>query len=141
VPTRRSPGCLDGRDLEATTLLVDHQGRERLALHILGNDDQRFAGLYHCLKQRQRRVDRRYSPGAPLLGFWSTLETAVPAIAPAAAFMLMPRDLRCRNRKRGRFRWRMMIALRGRRMWPSIARNVLTASAVHSRKCAIHPFR
>jgi hypothetical protein len=61
--------------------------------------------------------------------------------APAAALMLAPRERKCRNRKRGRFLWRMMIALRRRRMWASIARSPLAASAVHSRKCATHPFR
>src|SRR5262249_34922945 len=42
-----------------------------------------------------------------------------------------PRERKCRNRKRGRFLWRMMIALRRRRMWASAARNALVASSVH----------
>src|SRR5580704_690439 len=46
--------CLDGRDFEAATKLVDHEGRKRLALYILGNDKQRLSGLYHRLKERQQ---------------------------------------------------------------------------------------
>jgi tripartite-type tricarboxylate transporter receptor subunit TctC len=46
--------------------------------------------------------------------------------------MLAPRERKCRNKKRGRFLWRMMIALRRRRMWASTARNSLVVSSVHS---------
>ena len=52
-------GRLDGRDLEAAAQLVDHEGRQRLALHVLGNDEQRFAGLYHRLKKRQQFLKSR----------------------------------------------------------------------------------
>ncbi len=44
---------LDGRDLEAAAQLVDDEGRERLALYVLGNDKQWFAGLRHGLEERQ----------------------------------------------------------------------------------------
>jgi hypothetical protein len=37
-------GRLDGRDLEASPQLIDHQRGERLTLHILGNDEQWLAG-------------------------------------------------------------------------------------------------
>src|SRR6266536_3313995 len=47
------PGRLDGRDLEAAAQLVDHEGGERLALDVLGNDDERLAGLHDRLEQRQ----------------------------------------------------------------------------------------
>src|SRR6202043_2072854 len=51
--------CLDGRDLEAAAQLVDYEGRKRLALYILGNDEQRLSGLYHCLKERQQLLECR----------------------------------------------------------------------------------
>ena len=35
---------LDGGDLQAATQLVDHERGERLALDILGDDQQRLAG-------------------------------------------------------------------------------------------------
>src|SRR6266508_3096625 len=38
---------LDRYDLEATAQLVDHERRERLTLYVLGDDDQRLAGLHH----------------------------------------------------------------------------------------------
>ena len=34
-------GGLDGGHFEAATQLVDHEGRKRFALHVLGNDEQR----------------------------------------------------------------------------------------------------
>src|SRR6185437_14733561 len=40
---------LDRRNLKAATQLVDDQGRERLALDVLGDDEQRFASLYNRL--------------------------------------------------------------------------------------------
>ena len=52
---------------------------------------------------------------------------------PAAAFRLTLRDSRCRNRKRGRFFWRTMIALIRRRMWASMVPNYGAASAVQRR--------
>ncbi len=53
--------------------------------------------------------------------------------APAAAFRLAPRVRRCRNKKRGRFFWRTMIALSRRRMWASITPNTLMAAREHRR--------
>ena len=45
---------LHGRDLEAAAQLVDHERGERLALDVLGDDDQRLAGLHHRFQQRQQ---------------------------------------------------------------------------------------
>src|SRR6266436_5056405 len=50
---------LDGRDLEAAAQLVDDQGSERLALNVLGHDDQRLAGLHHSFEQRQQLLEAR----------------------------------------------------------------------------------
>ena len=47
-------GCLDGRDLHAAAQFIDHQRRQRLALDILGDDEQRFAGLDHRFQQRHQ---------------------------------------------------------------------------------------
>ena len=47
---------LDGRDLEAAAQLVDDERRQRLALDLLGDDQQRLAGLHHRLEQRQHRL-------------------------------------------------------------------------------------
>ena len=47
---------LHGRDLEAAAQLVDDEGGERLALDVLGDDDQRLAGLHHRLEHRQHRL-------------------------------------------------------------------------------------
>ena len=44
---------LDGGDLQAATQLVDDQGGERLALDVLGDDQQRTAGLHHRFQDRQ----------------------------------------------------------------------------------------
>src|SRR5712691_9596090 len=44
---------LHRRDLEAAAQLVDDERGERLALHVLGDDEQRLAGLHHRLKQRE----------------------------------------------------------------------------------------
>ncbi len=40
-------------DLQGPTQLVDHQGRQRLTVDVLGDDDQRTAALGHLLEQRQ----------------------------------------------------------------------------------------
>ena len=48
---------LDGADLQNAAQLVDDQGRQRLALHILGDDQQRLAGLRDLLQQRQHVAD------------------------------------------------------------------------------------
>ena len=44
---------LDGGDLEAAAQLVDDERGQRLALDVLGDDQQRLAGLHHRLEQRQ----------------------------------------------------------------------------------------
>ena len=49
-------GRLDRGNLEAPAQLVDHQGGQRLAFDILGNDQQRLAALHNCLKQGQNRL-------------------------------------------------------------------------------------
>ena len=41
---------LDGRDLEAAAQLVDHERGERLAFDVLGDDQQRLAGLHDRLR-------------------------------------------------------------------------------------------
>ena len=46
-------GRLHGRNLQAAAQLVDHERRKRLALDILGDDEQRPARLHHGLEQRQ----------------------------------------------------------------------------------------
>ena len=50
---------LDGRDLEAAAQLVDDERRQRLALDVLGDDEQRLAGLHDRLEHRQHRLQRR----------------------------------------------------------------------------------
>ena len=47
---------LHGRDLEAAAQLVDDERGERLALDVLGDDQQRLAGLHHGFEQRQHRL-------------------------------------------------------------------------------------
>src|SRR6266480_5043636 len=47
-------GGFDRRDLEPAAQLVDHEGGQRLTLYVLGNDQQRLAGLHHRLQQRQQ---------------------------------------------------------------------------------------
>ena len=50
---------LHRRDLEAAAQLVDDQRRQRLALDVLGDDQQRLARLHHRLEQRQHRLQAR----------------------------------------------------------------------------------
>ena len=50
-------GRLHGRDLDDAADVVDHQRRQGLAFHVLGNDEQRTAGLGHALEQRQQVTD------------------------------------------------------------------------------------
>ena len=45
---------LDGGDLQAAAQLVDDEGRERLALDVLGDDEQRLAGLHDGFEDRQQ---------------------------------------------------------------------------------------
>src|SRR5205823_6487187 len=49
---------LDGRDLQTTAQAVDDEGREGFTFDVLGDDDQRLAGLHHGLEQRQQFVQR-----------------------------------------------------------------------------------
>ena len=49
---------LDRRHLQAAAQLVDDQGRQRLALDVLGDDDQRLAGLDHGFKDGEHRLQR-----------------------------------------------------------------------------------
>ena len=50
---------LHGRDLEAAAQLVDDERGERLALDVLGDDEQRLAGLHHRFEQRQQLLQAR----------------------------------------------------------------------------------
>ena len=50
---------LDGRDLEAAAQLVDDERGQRLAFDVLGDDEQRLAGLHHRFEHRQQRLQRR----------------------------------------------------------------------------------
>ena len=61
---RRSPkpGALTATACEGAAQLVDDERRERLALDVLGDDQQRLARLDHLLEQRQEVRD-----GADLL--------------------------------------------------------------------------
>ena len=52
--------CLDGDGLEGAADLVDDQGGQRLALDVLGDDQQRLAGLDDLLQQRQQILDGRH---------------------------------------------------------------------------------
>ena len=49
---------LDGGGVERAADLVDDQRRERLAVDVLGDDEQRLAGLDDLLQQRQQVADR-----------------------------------------------------------------------------------
>src|SRR6202161_1722191 len=49
---------LDRCGLEAAAQLVDHQCRQRLAFDVLGNNDQRLAGLHHRLQGGEHRLPR-----------------------------------------------------------------------------------
>jgi hypothetical protein len=47
---------LDGRDLEAAAQLVDDERGQRLALDVLGDDQQRLARLHDRFEDRQHRL-------------------------------------------------------------------------------------
>jgi hypothetical protein len=47
---------LHRRDLQTAAQLVDHERGDRLALDVLGDDQQRLAGLHHRFEQRQHRL-------------------------------------------------------------------------------------
>ncbi len=51
--------CLDRRHLEATAQLVDNERGKRLALDILGDDEERPAGLHHRLKDGKHGLQAR----------------------------------------------------------------------------------
>ena len=50
---------LDRRDLQAAAQLVDHERGQRLALDVLGDDEQRLAGLHDRFQHRQHRLQGR----------------------------------------------------------------------------------
>src|SRR6185369_8156558 len=50
---------LHRRDLQAAAQLVDHEGGERLALDVLGDDEQRLARLHNGLEDRQHALQAR----------------------------------------------------------------------------------
>ena len=50
-------GGLDGADVQDAAELVDDQGRQRLALDVLGDDQERLARLRDLLQQRQHVAD------------------------------------------------------------------------------------
>src|SRR6185437_4777111 len=52
-------GSLHRRDLEATAQLVDDQGGQRLALDVLGDDEEGLARLHHRLEDRQQGLQAR----------------------------------------------------------------------------------
>jgi hypothetical protein len=57
---RRSPNPrLDRAHLQGAAQLVDHQGGQRLALDILGDDEQRLARARHLLQQGQQLLHVR----------------------------------------------------------------------------------
>ena len=47
---------LDRSNLQATAQLVDHQGGQRFAFNVFGNDQQRAARLHHGFQHRQHRL-------------------------------------------------------------------------------------
>ena len=49
---------LDRRHLQAAAQLVDDQRRQRLALDVLSDDEERLAGLHHRLEDGQHRLQR-----------------------------------------------------------------------------------
>ena len=51
-------GGLDGCDLEAAAQLVDDERRERLAVDVLGDDQERLAGLNDGLEHGKQRLER-----------------------------------------------------------------------------------
>ena len=53
---------LDRDGVERAADLVDHQGRQRLAVDVLGDDHQRLAGLDDLLQQRQQVLTEEILP-------------------------------------------------------------------------------
>src|ERR1700730_11774201 len=64
IALRRSPktGCLDRRDPEPAAQAIDHQSGEHLALHVLGNDDERATRLHDLFEKRQQGLQARQLP-------------------------------------------------------------------------------
>ena len=52
-------GGLDGSDVQRAAQLVDDQGRERLAVHVLGDDEERLGGAGDLLEQGEQVLHRR----------------------------------------------------------------------------------
>jgi hypothetical protein len=52
-------GCLDRRDPEPAAQAIDHQSGEHLALHVLGNDDERATRLHDLFEKRQQGLQAR----------------------------------------------------------------------------------
>ena len=50
---------LHGRNLQAAAQLVDDERGQSLAFDVLGDDEQRLAGLHHGFEHRQQRLQRR----------------------------------------------------------------------------------
>ena len=57
LATVTEAGSLDGDRLEGATDLVDHEGRQGLAVHVLRDDQQRLAGLHDLLEEGQQVLD------------------------------------------------------------------------------------
>ena len=55
---RRSPkpGALTAHDVERAAQLVDHEGGQRFAFDVFGDDQQRLADLGDLLEQRQQSL-------------------------------------------------------------------------------------
>ena len=60
IALRRSPkpGALTAGDLEAAAKLVDDERRQRFAIDVFGDDEQRLARLNYGLEDRQHRPKR-----------------------------------------------------------------------------------
>ncbi len=50
---------LHGRDLQDAADVVHHEGRQRFAIDVFSDDEQRTTGLRHALEQRQHLADVR----------------------------------------------------------------------------------
>src|SRR4249920_3675454 len=51
------PGRLDRDDVEGSADLVDDEGGQRLPLDVLGDQEERLAGLEHLLQEREQLLD------------------------------------------------------------------------------------
>src|SRR5690606_23840535 len=57
LATVAEAGCLDGHGLEDAADVVDHQRGERFTVDVLGDDQQRTAGLCDLFQRRQQVAD------------------------------------------------------------------------------------